>query len=312
MVSGHCSILIDSLQTFDTLIMGSEETSMPLLFKRLAANLAIVIPVIASQASSEELPPKTLDVILDAGGWTSTADDTNQRERLPLSLVRQLIKSYPSDNRSIGLLSITLGTAKWGVDGDSTLPDDPANDTWRGPTRFSGKHLMSYNVGGVGLPHLDVGPLANFIDFLLAQHPNIGDDDERSHMKQIASNLRNGQKFDQIKSNATFRKWMREGLRRKDAQKWILEYWLDTYWEPSYRASAGDIRLALVVARIWNTSPRLGKCAAERALKEDDHVQAALKAYVHCPGGRKAYESRRWGWMKRAVTLFDAYTGKSP
>lgn len=131
-------------------------------------------------------------------------------------------------------------------------------------------------------------------------------------MKKIANSLRSGKKYDQIKSNAIFRKWMLEGLRRKDAQKWVLEYWLDTYWEPAYRASGGDIRLALVVARIWNTSGRLGKCAAERALKADDRVQSALQAYVDCPGGSKAYKTRRWGWMKRPVALFDTYAKKSP
>lgn len=268
--------------------------------------------MISGQASSKELSPEVPDMVLLAGGWSRTADDTNQGERLPLDLVRQLVNVYPSDTRSIGLLSLTLGAAKWGVDGDSTLPDDPANDRWRGPTRASGKHLMSYKVGGVGLPHLDVGALAKFIDFLVKDHSDIGDDAERSRIKQIASGLRSGKKYDEIKTDATFGKWMREGLRLKDAQRWILEYWLDTYWEPAYSASAGDVRLALVLARIWNTNPGLGKCAAERALKSGDHVEAALKAYVDCPGGSKAYETRRWGWMKRPVVLFDAYFGKSP
>lgn len=257
------------------------------------------------QASSTELPSKTLDMVLDAGGWNSAADDTNQREQLPLEFVRELVNSYPSDTRSVGLLSITLGAAKWGVDGDSTLPADSANDKWQGPTRASGKHLMSYKVGGVGLPHLDVGPLASFIDYLLAKHPDIGDDGERARMKNLANGLRTGMKYDQIKTDATFRKWMLEGLRKKDSQAWILDYWLDTYWEPAYKASSGDVRLALVAARIWNSSPSLGKCAVERALKAHDRVQAALEAYVDCKGGKKEYKSRRWGWMKRPVVLFD-------
>ncbi|MBZ9898535.1 hypothetical protein LB545_29930 [Mesorhizobium sp. BR1-1-6] len=137
---------------------------MLLLFRNLAIGLALPVLMVVGQASSNELPPKTLDMVLEAGGWSSTADDTNQGEHLPLGLVRQLVNDYPLDTRSIGLLSITLGAAKWGVDGDSTLPADPANDKWEGPTRASGKHLMSYKVGGVGLPHLDVEPLADFID----------------------------------------------------------------------------------------------------------------------------------------------------
>ena len=303
---------VDFRTDFDIVIVRSEADFDAFTIEAFRDRLLITISMTAAKALSKKIPSETLDMVLAAGGWSSTADDTNQRERLPLDLVRQLVDDYPSDTRSIGLLSVTLGAAKWGVDGDSTLPADPANDGWRGPTRASGKHLMSYKVGGVGLPHFDKGALANFIDFLVAKHPDIGDDAERSRMTQIADSLRDSKKYDQVKSDATFGKWMLEGLRRKDAQQWVLEHWLDAFWAPAYRASAGDIRLALVLARIWNTSTGLGECAAERALKADDHVQAALEAYVDCPGGKTDYKGRRWGWMKRPVVLFDAYATKTP
>lgn len=131
---------------------------------------------------------------------------------------------------------------------------------------------------------------------------------ERTYMKQLADDLRHQTKYDDVKANATFQKWMREGLRQRDAQTWVLEYWLSHYWEPALAASKNDVRLALVVARIWNTSSRLGKCAAERALKAEDRIQAALKAYVECPRGKPDYQTRRWGWMRRPVVLFDTYT----
>jgi len=253
------------------------------------------------------LASQTVDAVLQAGGWDQNADDTNQRERLPLSAVKLLVTCYPDDTRSIGLLSLTLSAGKWGVESDPTLPEDPAEDDWLGPTRASGKHLMSYKVGGVGLPHLDVGALAKFIDYLLANHSDIGDANECAYMKQLAEDLRRNTKYDEIKTNRTFLKWMRDGLRRRDAQVWVLEFWLDNYWEPALQASKNDVRLALVVSRIWNTSHGLGTCAAERALQSDDRIQAALEAYVHCPGGSESYRNRRWGWMKRPVVLFDAY-----
>lgn len=284
------------------------------LRKHVAHLFAVATFILAmdGQAAAAELPSKVVDMVLNAGGWGPHEDDVEQRERLPLDLVRQLINGYPSDKRSIGLLALTLSAAKWGVADNGSLPSDPAEDDWRGPTRSSGKHLMSYLIGGVGLPHLDVTPLAKFIDYLVTKHEDIGPVSEQAKMTRLANGLRSGKKYDQIKSNATFRKWMLEGLRRKAAQQWILEYWLDTYWEPAYSASGEDVRLALVLARIWNTSPRLGQCAAGRTNGAKDRVQAALQAYIDCPGGRAAYKDRRWGWMKRPVVLFDAYFGKPP
>jgi hypothetical protein len=173
---------------------------------------------------------------------------------------------------------------------------------------------MSYLIGGVGLPHLDVGHLAKFMDYLLSRHAAIGPAEEQTRLRKLAQELRVGKKYDQIKNDVVFRKWMLEGLRQRDAQEWILDYWLDTFWTPALAASHDDVRLALVVARIWNTSPRLGACAAKRAMKSNDPVATALQAYVDCPGGSAAYKKRRWGWMKRPVALFDKLspTAKRP
>ncbi|UIJ83153.1 hypothetical protein [Rhizobium leguminosarum] len=284
---------------------------LPMLKQSFAAfALAAAFSIIAGSVWADSLDPSVVEQVLETGGWSLTADDTNQREQLTVDLVKRIVKDYPTDTRTIGLLTLTLGAAKWGVRDGATLPTDPANDNWRGPTRASGKHLMSYKIGGVGIPHLDVAPLAKFIDYLLTKHSEIGGTADQQYMSNLAHRLRTGTKYDQVKANAIFRKWMLEGLRHKDAQEWILNYWLDTYWVPAYAASGGDVRLALVLARIWNTRPQLGACAASQALKSKDHVQAALQAYVDCPGGRRAYEARRWGWMKRPVVLYDTYANK--
>ncbi|ESY17064.1 hypothetical protein [Mesorhizobium sp. LNJC391B00] len=278
-------------------------------FKRLitAFVAASAFYFTSAPAHSNPIPSAILDELLADGGWTPSADDNNEGERLRIELVQRLVREFASDPRTIGLLSLTLSAAKWGVEREGSLPADPAGDAWRGPTRASGKHLMSYKVGGIGLPHLDVGELAKFIEYLLAEHSTIGGSVERDYLRKLARDLRAGKKYDQVKTNAVFRKWMLEGLRRRDAQEWILTSWLDTFWVPAYRASNGDVRLALVLARIWNTSPRLGACAAKRAARSGDPIQAALQAYVDCPGGRRDYKARRWGWMKRPVVLFDAF-----
>ncbi|MDR6670209.1 hypothetical protein [Rhizobium sp. 1399] len=283
---------------------------MSSLFRYLTPSIATIVLActMAGPLSSAELSSATVDRVLDAGRWSPTADDREKGERLPTDFVQQLVSSYPADTRSIGLLSLALGAGKWGIEGDMSGLADPAGDNWQGPTRGSGKHLMSYLVGGVGLPHLDRAQLATFIDYIVAQHSDIGPTPERSRMTELAQGLRKGRTYAQIKSDATFRKWMLHGLRYKDAQQWVLNYWLDTYWEPAYAASGGDVRLALVVARIWNTRPKLGQCAADRARKAGNNIQVALDAYVHCPGGDQEYKSRRWGWMKRPVVLFDAYS----
>lgn len=280
-------------------------------FRKYApASLLMCLTFAATPAKSDPIPQRIVEGLLDQGGWSISSDDINSGERLSLDWISQLIGTYPKDTRTIGLLTLTLSAGKWGVSSLSKLPADPAAAGWRGPTRASGKHLMSYKIGGVGLPHLDVEHLADLVDFLLAKHPTIGDLSEQKYMQGLAYDLRHGKKYDQVKANHIFQKWMLHGLRQHDAQVWILESWLDDYWTPAYRASHGDVRLAFVLARIWNTSPGLGKCAASRALASADPIQAALEAYVRCPGGSKRYKKARWGWMERPIAVYDHAAGK--
>lgn len=141
-----------------------------------------------------------------------------------------------------------MRAGKWGVEpGELADSTDPANDKWRGPGVKSGKHLMSYKTGGVGLPHLDTGALASFIDYLLQNHKGIGFDAEQANLKKMAAKLPDGSAFAAFDTDPTFRKWMVQGLRQKDAQFWIMEHWLTKYWDPALKAADGDGRVTLVL-----------------------------------------------------------------
>jgi hypothetical protein len=71
--------------------------------------------------------------------------------------------------QGLGLLALLLGTAEWGVAG-AGLPDDPAKKNWESDTgEDSGKHVMSYAVGGVGILHADVGDLEEYVKWVAAR-----------------------------------------------------------------------------------------------------------------------------------------------
>ena len=217
----------------------------------------------------------------------------------------------------MGLLALTTGAGKWGVVSATPLPEDPANDHWLGPRASkghgdvgAGKHLMSHTVGGVGLPHADRGYLADFIAYILSKHPDIGGSAEKSQMSAIATKLRTGGTFDQVRSGQVFLPWIKLSLQQRDGQKWLLEQWLNRYWCPSLKnvtGAHGTIEEALINARIRNSSPELAQCAIKRASGAKDRVQAELDAYAspdHCPGAKERFKTDRWGWMKRSVTLY--------
>ena len=115
-------------------------------------------------APVEELDDNILSGLLEAGGWNETADDRGGNERLPETFVATLVREHstkpnsPSQSALIGLgvLVLALSVAEWGVAWGGAAPGDPAQQNWRGPTDVrGGKHLMSYALGGIGLPHLD-------------------------------------------------------------------------------------------------------------------------------------------------------------
>ena len=119
------------------------------------------------------LSMEDFQTFLDAGRWSTTADDNIAGEKIPADAVRRIVQAYNADpagrmaRRGLGLLALMLGVAEWGVDGHDGLPEDPNSKNWSsnaGPT--TGKHLMSYAIGGVGISHADVGDLQEFVKWI--------------------------------------------------------------------------------------------------------------------------------------------------
>ena len=132
--------------------------------KAASAMLRVAIVVIATaagsvRASAEAISQNVFDSLMAAGRWSTTADeDQKLSERLPLPTVKALVQSFqPGDTRTVGLLVLTTSAGKWDVEtgSDLALGTDPAKNKWSGPSPNLGKYLMSYKIGGVGLPHFD-------------------------------------------------------------------------------------------------------------------------------------------------------------
>jgi hypothetical protein len=281
-------------------------------------------------ASAVSLPADVLEEFLRSGSWSATGDeDLSLREQLSLDLARRLVGNYranPNDEDAVaqlGLLVLGLGAAHWGVTPSNGLPSDPADENWRGPTRGRGKHLMSYSIGGIGIAHLDSSFLADFTDFVLATHGDIGGVSEQHRLREIAQRLEGGRTtYDGLRNRRNipgegqetwriFVRWMKAALGRRDCQQWILEEWLRRYWLPSVQrvsSSNGSIQEAFVNARIRNSGSSLANCAIERARGSSNRIERQLEAYANstlCPGAKERHR-RRFGYMQRPVILFDA------
>jgi hypothetical protein len=231
----------------------------------------------------ETLDDTLLTGVLNAGGWSDAADDNGALEHLPASFAGDIVREHasrrdapsPKALAGLGILALTLSVAEWGVAWEGAPPTDPAERKWQGPTSIQhGKHLMSYALGGIGLPHLDVGGAEQFFKALRDRVPQAKQD-----VQQFTSGFRydvvrakggvcapnphtavsmvdlNGEEFkhgeptfggphycDQFnrarfEDFAAWRKlrhWCRVGLRRRDMQAWIIRDWINSFWVPAY------------------------------------------------------------------------------
>lgn len=231
------------------------------------------------------LSDEDFQAILDAGNWSETGEDHEAfyGEELPASLVERWVKDYKplKIETTAGLAALTLMTAAaaWGVAPSTGLPVDPEKKKWAGPSKGNdGKHLMSYEVGGVGIDHTDSGTLIELMDYLKEHHRSLAPeadlffalrginfDDIRAnggvcvHPKQeIALDLdgvafghssygggdkycsdHHGKKATTLEDWQIFRHWIRAALRLRDVQRYIIERWLNKEWVPSYNAVMG-------------------------------------------------------------------------
>jgi hypothetical protein len=114
---------------------------------------------------------------------------------------------------------------------------------------------------------------------------------------------------------AVFKRWMRDALLQREAQRWIIADWLTTIWLPSFdavREAGGSTEEALVNARIWNSSKGSAMCTLRAASRAEnasnarpvDRIQMQLNAYASgCPRSSQRYIKDRWPYMLRPVVL---------
>jgi hypothetical protein len=268
--------------------------------------------------------PAVLDAFLSAGGWSDNAvENLALGERLPTSFVRNLVTNYkaaPADRVNVinlGLLVLGAAVAEWGVEPDAGLPPDPQEDGWEGPDSHRGKHLMSYSIGGVGVAHADVGYLSKFLAYLTSAQATRFSDSENKLIKSLVPKLAHGMTYDDLRNAGgsdweTFTHCILSALRLRDAQAWLIGYFLENYWLESYDAimasKLGTVEEALINARIRNSGPGLADCALKHARSPGiaDSLQAQLDAYGDpkiCKGAKTRHQDRA-GYMKRAVVLY--------
>jgi hypothetical protein len=114
-----------------------------------------------------------------------------------------------------------------------------------------------------------------------------------------------------------FRHGMREALRREDVQFRIIRDFANNEWLSAYRLAVvqggHDVREAFVLARIWNSSPVLAKCAYERARDvtgTSDRIKKELEAYAAGCANSKPRMKERWPYMQRSVLVYEAFSTK--
>jgi hypothetical protein len=299
------------------------------------------------------------DSYLQAGQWSTSADDNASGEALPFPLVEIIVRRYceaPTDSDAsdnMGIFALTVGAANWGISEAAGLPADPNRRQWRSTTGAdAGKHVMAYAIGGVGISHGDVGDLYRFLLRIaeregLPQLQRVGlhklarEVKYRGHTinsavvydEVRAAGVCKNPKFDSdlngeafthrpqtanasycaVRSNSAigpedwhlFRTAVREALRRKQDQEWLLRFWLDKYWKVSLdrvRKGPGSIEEVIVNSRIRNSSPAVAaRAIAPVGSSPDDRIAHELNAYgAWKPDTLK----RRKGTMLRPVVLY--------
>jgi hypothetical protein len=284
-----------------------------------------------------------LDEFLKIGKWSTRADDNTYGEMFSQDFFKEIYNNYKLDpaNQSnidaIGLFPLGLAIASWGVSDPTGLPDDPDDDNWKGTSSTgSGKHIMSYGKGGVGIPHADSSFLEKIIEEIKSNHSTLAPKFDQFYALK-------GTNFDKLYSNGghctsptttimddldgkafghtkwgyggdsycstyntkattledwqVFQHWIRAALRTREMQNFIVTYWIEHYWQPSYKKTIdanGTIPEAIINCRIRNSGS--SKANANIGNSIDDQLTDYEK-------------DSRWGVMLRSANIWEAYSG---
>ncbi len=158
-----------------------------------------------------------LGELMSHAQWSPTADDNARDETIPISFYKGLVAAYkarPNDDttrRNLGLLALTVGVSEWGVSGvdERELPD-PLEEKHTAPWASNsnarqGKHVMSYDLGGIGISHLDSDELGHLIEFVaqnfIADAIRAADKTELMKLADPANYLRKRIQYDQVRAS---------------------------------------------------------------------------------------------------------------
>ncbi|WP_419898976.1 hypothetical protein [Roseomonas sp. USHLN139] len=159
-----------------------------------------------------------VDEFLVQGQWSPYADDNAKDEALSTDFLRRLVKAYTEQpdsqdgRRALGLFVLALAVAEWGVrdpeafeekDSNGRLKDsDPKGARWKSDSNaVSGKHLMAYSIGGIGISHADDSEMVAFVNGA-AKLPDLDEDQREALLRTVkTSRYKDGKvKFDQLRA----------------------------------------------------------------------------------------------------------------
>ncbi len=289
------------------------------------------------------LSTTTLDEFLRIGKWTATAEDNIYGEMFPSSFFRNIYTHYQANpgNQAnidaIGLFSLGLAIAGWGISDTDNLPPDADERGYKSTSSTgSGKHIMSYAKGGVGIPHADSSFLENIFEEIKKNHRNLAPEFDRfyalkghnfdvqyangGHCTHPVSTLitdLDGNTFGHTvwgyagssycgtyNSGKTtpedwvvFRHWIRAALRTKSMQQYIIDYWIGHYWQPSYEKT---------MAAGGSIPEALVNCRIRNSgsVKANSNVGKCIEEQLKNYG-----KESRWGVMLRSANIWEYFDG---
>lgn len=251
----------------------------------------------------ERSKPTLRDLILEC--FAVGREHGHEFEQLPLDLVRRLVyfgldddPNDPDDKPGdgAGVLSLLMGPGGWGAkpapmrtnlgpSEDVTSPvEDPAGDYWRGRPKRSGKHFNDGGrqapYGGLGIPHLDSGALADVYHHFGRPAVSTGKlfYDDGSPVAFDTLRRRGGSTWER------WLDWSTPLVADPEFAVWSVRYWLREFWFPIWDETewSNDDGLVWktasdsVVARFSNSAKYEARKHIGKAAKA---VQAAYRDY---------------------------------
>ena len=199
-------------------------------------------------------------------------DQAPNGEQVPYSLVRRMILDdlVSQQNKNIGLLSLWIGTAEWGVNGVPKDIIDPvyknSKKAWHGPDAKHGKRTREYEQGGVGIADFDSELLLKFYEkFGMPDGVSKDDSNYVTREQQDDGKVKyNAKAYNTINNYHEWYEYISKLFDRGDGTKvgdewndeasiWIMETWLKDTWKPSID-TMNDHGKAAIYSRMKNSA----------------------------------------------------------